>query len=112
ALRDPGGSDLAEVLGRDDLEWKTVVDRRHQLAILRHHPISSWVHRHGGADDRSLLTHSRGVEPELALPLECDYALVVSARLTHPPQRLEEELFLHSRLHTSDACPVGSQHRG
>src|SRR5260370_26031317 len=67
AFWDASGADLAEVLGRDDLERKTVMDGGHQLAILRHHPISSGIHPHGGADDRCLLARSRGEYPELAL---------------------------------------------
>ena len=77
------------------------MDGGHQLAVLRHDPISSGIHAHGGADDRSLLARSRGVDAELALPLERDHTVVVKARLHHPPQRLEQELLLHSRARTS-----------
>ncbi len=110
SIRDPGWGDFAEVLCRDDLQRKTVVDGRHQLAVLRNHPIPHWIHRHGGADDRSLLTSSGRVDAELALPLERDHAFVVQAGFHHPPQRRDQELLIHKGLNTGHAGSLRSQY--
>src|SRR5712692_3879888 len=85
------------------------MDGGHQFAVLGNHPIPSRIYRHGGADDRSLLTSSRGVHAELSLPLKRDHTFVVEAGFHHPHQRLDQELLVHKTLHAGHAGAFRSQ---
>src|SRR5437773_5802489 len=103
--------DLAEVLGRDDLQRQAVVDRRHQLAVLRHHPVPARIDGHRGADDRGLLSRAGREHPELALALQRYHALVVETRFHHPAQGFEQELLFHARLRPGGDRAVRQQDR-